>query len=118
MKQNKIVKALVVCSFLVGLGITAQAQEVSTMYFLENAPMRHRVNPAFQPVSNGYVNFTPLGYSSFWVGNNSLTMSDVLYNKNGQTVTALHPKYGDRGALYDAFRRKTLIGICSRSVGA
>ena len=89
----------------------ANAQQVNTLYFLENAPMRHLVNPAFQPVSNGYVNFTPLGYTSLWVGNNSLTVSDLLYVEptTGKTITALHPN-GDRQALSDAFRKNTLIG--------
>ena len=77
---------------------TANAQEVNTLFFLENAPMRHLVNPAFQPVSDGYVNFTPLGYMSFWAGNNSLTMRDVIYNYQGKTITALHPEGGNREA--------------------
>ena len=107
MKQISVIKScLVVC--LLTLAAIGQAQEVSTLYFLENAPMRHRINPAFQPVSNGYINFTPLGYSSFWIGNNSLTMSDIVYSSHGKTVTALHPEYGDRTALYNAFRKKTL----------
>jgi len=88
---------------------TANAQEVNTLFFLENAPMRHLVNPAFQPVSDGYVNFTPLGYMSFWAGNNSLTMRDVIYNYQGKTVTALHPEGGDREALLKAFRKSTMI---------
>jgi len=86
----------------------AAAQQVSTMYFLENAPMRHTVNPAFQPVSEGYVNFTPLGYTSFWLGNNSLTMSDAIMNVNGQTVTALHPSV-DRASALKPLREFTLV---------
>jgi len=54
------------------------AQQISTLYFMENAPMRHELNPAFQPVSDGYVNITPLGHSTVLVGNNSLTVSDVI----------------------------------------
>jgi len=84
------------------------AQQVSTLYFLENAPMRHQINPAFQPVSDGYVNFTPLGYTSMWVGNNSLTMSDAIFNQNGQTVTAMHPD-ADRDKLMKQFRKVTLV---------
>ncbi|MBQ0153197.1 MAG: OmpA family protein [Bacteroidales bacterium] len=84
------------------------AQQVSTLYFLENAPMRHIVNPAFQPVSDGYVNFTPLGYTSMWVGNNSLTASDVIFNQNGQTVTGLYPGT-DRNKLLKQFRKATLM---------
>lgn len=84
------------------------AQQVSTLYFLENAPMRHIVNPAFQPVSDGYVNFSPLGYTSMWVGNNSLTMSDAIFNQNGQTITAMHPD-ADRAKLMKQFRNVTLL---------
>lgn len=92
------------------LALSIQAQEVSTLYFLDNAPMRHTFNPAFQPVSNGYVNFTPLGYMSSWEGNNSLTLSDVLFpGGNGKTVTPLHPEYGNRQKFYNSFRNPTSL---------
>lgn len=91
-----------------GVFCSANAQQVSTLYFLENAPMRHQINPAFQPVSDGYVNFTPLGYTSLWVGNNSLTMSDAIINVNGNTATALHPD-ADRAKLMKQFRKVTLV---------
>ena len=68
-----------------------QAQQVNTLYFLENAPMRHIINPAFQPVSNFYMTFPAIGYTSLWVGNNSLNMKDLVFNHNGKTITALHP---------------------------
>ena len=75
---------------------TLPAQQISTLYFLENAPMRHRINPAFQPVSNIYVGITPLSYTYFSVGNNALTMKDLIYKKNGQYVTALYPGESSR----------------------
>lgn len=94
------------------LALSIQAQEVSTLYFLDNAPMRHTLNPAFQPVSNGYVNFTPLGYMSSWEGNNSLTLSDVLFlAPNGKTITALHPEFGNRQKFYDSFRNPTSLYV-------
>ncbi len=99
-------------SLVIGLLLiipTAKAQEVNTLFFLENAPMRHLVNPAFQPVSDGYVNFTPLGYMSLWGGNNSVTMRDLIYTYNGKTITALHPEGGDRAALLNTFRKSTMI---------
>ena len=73
--------------------MSVSAQQVNTLYFLENAPMRHTLNPAFQPVSAGYVNFTPLGWTSLNFGNNSLTLSNVVYvdPATGKTITALHP---------------------------
>lgn len=68
------------------------SQQVNTLYFLENAPMRHLINPAFQPVSNFYMTFPVVGYTSFWVGNNALSLSDLVFkNANGEAVTALHP---------------------------
>lgn len=106
--MNAMKKYLVLLLTLLTLGV--QAQEVSTLYFLDNAPMRHLLNPSFQPVSNGYVNLTPLGYMSTWEGNNSITLSDVLYvAPNGSTVTPLHPEYGDPNKFYDTFRNPTSL---------
>lgn len=107
--MKNVFRKLTVVALLAG-AISVQAQQVTTLYFLENAPMRHLVNPAFQPVSNGYINFTPLGYTSLWVGNNSLTMSDLVYIDplTGKTITALHPN-GDKAALLRSFRKATLV---------
>ncbi len=94
----KNVNKYVLAALMAAITLSASAQQVTTMYFLENTPMRHTINPAFQPVSQGYVNFTPLGWSSFSFGNNSLTMSDIfLVDKDpnsptyGKTITILHP---------------------------
>jgi outer membrane protein OmpA-like peptidoglycan-associated protein len=105
MKRKYIIAALVAM-----LAIGASAQQVTTLYFLENAPMRHTINPAFQPVSQGYLNFTPLGWMSFGVGNNSLTMSDLFYVDplTGKTITPLHPN-GNRQAFLSQMRSMTLV---------
>ena len=89
-------------------GISAYAQQVNTLYFLENAPMRHTINPAFQPVSQGYVNFTPLGWTSMSVGNNSLTVSDLFFvdPTTHKTITPLHPN-ADRNAFLRTMRNVT-----------
>ena len=68
------------------------AQHVNTLYFLENAPMRHTINPAFQPVSNFYLTLPAIGYTSMWVGTNGWTMSDFIFKgPDGNTITPLHP---------------------------
>ena len=88
--------------------LTLSAQEVNTLYFLENSPQRHFFNPALMPVSSGYISFTPLGYTSLWVGNNSIATSDVFYtNKNGQTITALNQGETDR--FLRKLHRNTLV---------
>lgn len=73
-----------------------QAQEVNTLYFLENSPMRHKINPAFQPVSRVYVGISPLHYMSYSVGNNALALNDLIYSKNGKMITALYPGETDK----------------------
>ena len=90
--------------------INAQAQQVNTLYFLENAPMRHTINPAFQPISKGFVNISPLGWMSVGAGNTSLTMSDLFYldPQTGHTITPLHPN-GDKQALLKSLNNMTLI---------
>ena len=94
------------------LMISASAQQVTTIYFLENAPMRHTINPAFQPYSDGYVNFTPLGWMSGSFGNNSLTMQDIFptyidpATGKRQTITPLHPE-ANKSAFMRAIRSMT-----------
>ena len=90
---------LVALAAFITLGVSAQ--QVTTLYFLENAPMRHTINPAFQPVSNGFINFSPLGWTSLSVGNNSLTMSDIFFvdPTTGRTITPLHPNANKQAFL-------------------
>lgn len=90
--------------------LTISAQQATTLYFLENAPMRHTINPAFQPYSNGYLNFTTLGWMSFGFGNNSFTLQDVLFVDpvTGKTITPLHPN-ANRAAFLRSIRSMTLM---------
>ncbi len=60
---------------------TTHAQQVNNLYFLENAPVRHYLNPAFQPLSGFYLGFPVLGYTQFGVGNNSFTLSSLATPK-------------------------------------
>ncbi len=104
MKANRII----VSALAALLTISVSAQQVNTLYFLENAPMRHTINPAFQPVSNGFINFSPLGWMSFGLGNNSLTMSDIFFvdPTTGKTITPLHPN-ADPNAFLRTLRSMT-----------
>ena len=104
----------ILAALLGAITVTASAQQVTTLYFLENAPMRHTLNPAFQPVSKGYLNFSPIGWTNMSVGNNSLTMSDVLFTykdpATGQisTITPLHPN-ADKQLFLRTLRNMTLV---------
>ncbi len=94
------------CSLLV-----VSAQQVNTLYFLENSPHRHYINPAFAPISKMYLSLPVIGYTSLQVGNNSLALKDFVYNKNGQTVLFLHPELGDTQAFLKSIRKSTLIDV-------
>lgn len=84
--RSIFVGILLACTSLVS------AQQVNTLYFLENAPMRHTINPAFQPVSNFYLTLPVVGHTSLWVGTNGWSMSDFIFKgPNGNTITPLHP---------------------------
>ena len=106
----KAMKRIIVAALVGICTISIQAQQVNTLYFLENAPMRHTINPAFQPVSNGFVNFTPLGWTTFGVGNNSFTLSDIFFvdPATGKTITPLHPN-ADKQAFIKSVKSMTLI---------
>ena len=103
-------KKILVSVLMATMALSASAQQVTTLYFLENAPMRHTINPAFQPVSRGFINFTPLGWTSFSAGNNSFTLRDILFVDpvTGKTITPLHPN-ADRNAFLNQIRSMSLI---------
>lgn len=62
-------------------------QQVSTLYFVENAPMRNMINPAFQPLVYFYVNLPVIGLFQMHVSNNSLVLKDIIYKNNGETFS-------------------------------
>ena len=90
-------KQFILAALVAMMTLSVSAQQVTTLYFLENAPMRHTINPAFQPVSNGYLNFTPLGWSTYSLGNNTYTLGDFFMkdpNDPTKAITVLHPHAG------------------------
>lgn len=108
MKKSIIIK---VC-FVVSLGLStliAHSQQVNTLYFMDNVPVRHYMNPAFQPLSNFYLGFPVLGYTQFALGNNSLTFKDLAYNDiNGKPIWFLNQN-GDKNKFYNVLQPTTLI---------
>ncbi|HOI27269.1 MAG TPA: DUF5723 family protein [Paludibacteraceae bacterium] len=76
---------------------TVFGQGASTLYFMEKNPLRHNLNPAFQPYDTKFYIGMP-GFSSlnFSLGNNCLAFEDVFQGKtiNGkkETVSFLSKK--------------------------
>ena len=97
-------KKIYITLLCISLFAIAKSQQVSTLYFLDNAPMRHYLNPSFQPLSNVYISLPVIGYTDLGVGNNSLSMKNVLHtNKAGETVSFLHPD-GKRNSFLNAIK--------------
>ncbi len=114
MKQTIRIAALAVALTTMTFTVTAQ-QQVNTLYFLENAPVRQYINPAFQPISNFYLSLPVIGYTSIWAGNNSLAPSDVIFtNAAGQTITFLHPD-ADRQQFFKSLKETTMMDFDLRT---
>jgi len=86
--------------------LNVNAQQINTMYFMDNVPFRNQLNPAFQPYSNFYLGLPIWGFTQFGVGNNSLTLKDFVYNQNGLPITFLHPN-GNVDNFYKSLRPET-----------
>lgn len=71
-KRLKLVMLLVgfICSL-----VSVNSQQVNNLYFIENAPVRHYLNPSLQPLSGFYLAFPAIGFTQVGFGNNSFTAS-------------------------------------------
>ena len=107
-------KKIYITLLLASLFSYISAQQVSTLYFLDNAPMRHYLNPSYQPLSNVYISLPVIGYTDFGAGNNSIAIKDLVYkNPAGQTISFLHPT-GDKMKFLNALRPTINTNISSR----
>ena len=107
MKNKYTIKfILVICYFLSTWGV--RSQQVNTMYFMDNVPVRNYLNPAFQPLGDFYFGLPVLGYSQFSVGSNSITLKDVLYKQNGETILFKNPN-ADYNKFYNILKSTLLF---------
>ncbi len=109
---KSIKRNLVVLTIFCVVSSLASAQQVNTLYFMDNVPFRHTLNPAFQPVQDVYVGLPVIGFTQLSVGNNSVALKDVIYKFNGQTVSFLHP---DGGSVDKFYRTLQSTGLISSS---
>ena len=84
--------------------LIGRAQQVNTLYFMDNVPFRNSLNPAFQPLSNFYLGFPILGSTTLDFSNNSLVLNDLIYKDvNGNPITFLHPN-GNKALFLSALK--------------
>ncbi len=78
---------ILLASVLFGLTvISGSAQQLRTAYFMENSPARTALNPAFRP-ERGYVSIPVLGAVNASYTTNGIAVDNILFPKNGKTVT-------------------------------
>ena len=63
--------------------------QMRTAYFMQGSYFRTELNPALTP-ARGYVALPALGGVGVGLSNNMLSVNNLFYNRDGQTVTALH----------------------------
>jgi len=109
---KSIKRNLVVLTIFCVVSSLASAQQVNTLYFMDNVPFRHTLNPAFQPVQDVYIGLPVIGFTQLSFGNNSVALKDVIYKFNGQTVSFMHP---DGGSVDKFYRTLQSTGLISSS---
>ncbi|MDR0687705.1 MAG: DUF5723 family protein [Prevotellaceae bacterium] len=108
MKHFIATAAVALCS------VSLSAQQVNTLYFMNNVPERNAYNPAFQPVHNVYIDLITLPNFRLDAGNSSLGFNDVVFSKKiggrDSTITFLHPEaLGKKDDFYSALSSTTRI---------
>lgn len=106
----------IIISLLAMCSLSTFAQQVSTLYFMDNIAERNAYNPAFQPITNYFdIPFFPNLRAE--VGNNSLvfkdlvksqTINDASGNPVDSTITFLHPQ-ANKDDFYKTLRKTTRI---------
>ena len=86
-----------------------KAQQVNTFYFMKDIPVRHFLNPSFQPTNDIFISLPFIGFTQFYIGNNSFSPKDLLFNPETKDVLAL----GTQSSIdhfYNTLTKNTIIG--------
>ena len=115
-----IYRLFVLIVFLTGFTIMSQAQQVNSMYFIENSPMRHTLNPAFQPMCSFYIGVPGASNFLFSTEFSPWTAKDLSTNTKAQLYDKL-PSISTLGFNYNltllnfGFRKKNTYATFSVS---
>jgi len=87
-----------------------KAQQINTLYFMEEVPMRHMLNPSFQPTTDYYLSLPVIGMTQFNAGNNSVSLKDAFYPVDGKTINYLDPQ-ADPQNFYNELYQNTVLKV-------
>jgi len=88
--------------------LNVSSQQINTMYFMDDIPVRNYLNPAFQPYCNFYLGLPIIGYSQFSSSNNSITLKDFAYRVNNIPIIFLNAN-GNIDNFYNVLKPTTLL---------
>ena len=110
MKLNHIKRFIVLLFMTYCCGQLLVAQQANTLYFMQGVPDRGIYNPAFQSPYDFYLDIPLFPSFGLSVGNNSFVFNDAVFNRNGQTISFLHPDaMGKRADFYNTLSGTTRI---------
>jgi len=104
----RFIKFLVFLLITINISLIVNAQQVNTLYFMKDVPVRHFLNPSFQPVSDFYISLPVIGFTQFSIGNNSLSLKDIIFNENGKTVSFLNT-LENQNLFYSTLKSNTVF---------
>ena len=107
MKKQNILFSLI----LLFIATLSEAQQVNSLYFLDNVPFQQNINPALQPEREGFYALPVIGFGQISAGNTSFSVKSFLYQPKGQKqlVSFLHPEFGNVDNFYKKIKKTTLI---------
>ena len=91
--KRKICRIVALLVFISIIPVLSYTQEVNTLYYMDRIPQVSLMNPAKQPVPNGYLNLPAISDINMNIGNNTLTYDDIIMESpvNDSLITFLHP---------------------------
>lgn len=109
--KKQYIKHIALTLFIVICSTSLFAQQVNTIYFMDNIHERSTYNPGFQPITN-YINIPFFPDFRLEAGNNSLVFNDIIFNQQisgiDSTITFLHPQ-ANKDDFYNTLRNTTRI---------
>jgi hypothetical protein len=104
----RFIRTLILLILISSVQLSVSAQQVNSLYFMENVPVRHYLNPAFQPENDFYLSLPVIGFTQFGIGDNSIALKDIIYKQNGQTISFLNPQ-GSIDRFYNKLKTNTVF---------
>ena len=94
--------------FTTAIQLPIKAQQVNTFYFMKDIPVRHYLNPSFQPSEDLSISLPIIGFTQYYLGDNSFSVKDLLYNRDTKN-TSLFRSQASIDGFYNTLRESTII---------